>query len=172
MKLVALKPSSIIEILFVVAILLNVVNYQLIQRTLIPLEFIAWYFVIGVFVYLLFSRLLKFLQVGHFELFMYFITIFGTYLTFLCLMVNVLFSGTKVQVRNYKVQRITNRLVGRYVHSPKQQVGLVTFENGRSKRIYQGQVVGASKESIDSIAVHLSEGLFNFPVIRKIENIQ
>ncbi|WKK59629.1 MULTISPECIES: hypothetical protein [unclassified Sphingobacterium] len=171
MKLVALKPSSIIELLFVVAILLNIANYQLIQRTLIPLECVAYYFVIGIFVYLLFSSLCKFQWMGRFELFMYFISIFGTYLTFLCLMVNVLFSGSKVQVKNYKMQRITNRLVGRDFHTQRQQVGLVTFENGRNKRVYHEQIVGAENEIIDSIAVHLSEGLFNFPIIRKIETI-
>ncbi len=170
MKLCALKPTSCIEVLFVIAVLLNIVNYHMIQLTLIPLEVIGSFFLLGILIIFILGLVSNPIWHYGFEMLMYCVVIFGTYLTFLCLMINVLFCASKVHAKVYKVERITDRLVGRYIYSHGHHIGLVTFENGRCKRVYQEKLKGANTPIKDSIVVFTSDGFLKYPIIRRFES--
>ncbi len=158
-----------LEFLFISAVLLNIINFHLLKKTVIPPYIILLFYLTAIPLYpLLRRRFSRFIE-GKFELMMYFIVILGSYTTFSLLSLNMLFSSRHVHVKVYSFSRVNKRMMGGVGVYRAEHIGLLDFENGVIRKVNFTQ--GLKRKSLrrDSLRVHLSEGLLKFPIIHRYE---
>ena len=135
MKVLSLKPSTRLEFLFISAVLLNVINFHLLKKTVIPPYIILFFYLTAIPLYpLLRHRFSRFIE-GKFELMMYFIVILGSYITFSLLSLNMLFSSRHVHVKVYCVNRVNKRMMGGSGAPQSDHIGLLDFDNGVIRKV-------------------------------------
>jgi hypothetical protein len=169
MKFLKTVKISIIDIVVLSAILLNIFNYFLFEKTLVPLQIIAFLFAIGIFGYILFKDSTFFKGIGKLESLFYNIIISGSYLTFVFLSLNYFLGSSNTTVSSYKVKCKVNKIWHPENNLDAPTVVKAEFENGFNKRIGLSKEFKINRIHPDSLDIHLSAGYFGFPIIKKVE---
>lgn len=170
MKLTSNHKITLLDKLFLSIFVLNIFNYFLFEKTLIPLNIIVIFFLIGLLVFFIFRKTRLFKNTGKFEALFYSIIISGSYLTFLFLSLNYFLCSPVTQVNTYKVKcKINKLLISQDHHLEAPKVVKAEFSANCHKRIGLSEDIRKQTSHPDSLDIHLSNGLFGIPVIKKVE---
>ncbi|MGM1429713.1 hypothetical protein ACS126_10680 [Sphingobacterium lactis] len=168
MEKVRFKSVSTLDILFFLALLLNVFNHLLFEKTIVPVYIIGLLYVCGLLFYFAIKRKEFFSRINVFERLLYTMVIFGSMLSFCFLTLNYIFSKKETHFTTCKVKCHSKRLwtVVKKVKEPS--VVYAELPEGLNKRIPVSKEERMGLHHIDSLEVQLSPGAFGFSIIRRI----
>ncbi|SUX48662.1 hypothetical protein [Chryseobacterium indoltheticum] len=161
------KNSIILNSILFGSLLLNLVNLKFFEQTLIRIEYLLFFYLIGFLTYFLSKKKLsKISNWNNFNKAIFCIIVVGANLTALCLGLNLLFASQKTKIESFSILRKTNIPGGKYNRSKRTPAIIFETKFNDTKRLtftidYKKQI-----EKSSMIELELSEGLFGFEIIR------
>lgn len=161
------KNSIILNSILFGSLLLNLANLKFFEQTLIRIEYLVVFYLIGFLIYFLSKKKLSTISNwNNFNNIFFCVVVVGTNLTVLCLGLNLLFASQKTKVESFPIVRKTSIPGGKYNRSKRTLVIIFETKFNDTKRLtftidYKKQI-----EKSNMIELQLSEGLFGFEIIR------
>lgn len=161
------KNSVILNSILFGSLLLNLANLKFFEQTLIRIEYLVVFYLIGLLAYFLSKKKLSTISNwNNFNILFFCVVVVGTNLTALCLGLNLLFASQKTKIELLPIVRKTDIPGSKYNRSKRTPAIIFETKFNETKRVkftidYKMQI-----EKAKMIEVELSEGLFGFEIIR------
>lgn len=161
------KNSIILNSILFGSLLLNLANLKFFEQTLIRIEYLIVFYLIGFLIYFLSKKKLSTISNwNNFNNIFFCIVVVGTNLTTLCLGLNLLFASQKTKVESLPIVRKTDIPGTKYNRSKRTPVIIFETKFNETKRVEFTVNHKAQIEKAKMIEVELSEGLLGFEIIR------
>ncbi len=148
-------------------------NYKIYQNTIIRWEIISFFYLFGGFIFFIFINKLKKISTwNNITNFVFCIAVIGSFLTFSVLGMNFFFSNKLMIKENYKIQEKKQAIGPKYNRNKKSPIAIIEIKNSYQKEIKFELDQTENLKKANFVELDLSEGLFNFPIIRnkKLKN--
>ena len=137
------------------------------ERTIIQLEIIGFFYLIGVLIFfVLINKLENLSPWNNFNNFICCISVIGSFLSFLLLGLNYFFSSNEIKTENYRIQEKKEVMGPKYNRSKKSPLAVININNSFTKEIKFGRNQIENWQKANFVELDLSNGLFNFQIIR------
>ncbi|MFN1216515.1 hypothetical protein ACKW6Q_05955 [Chryseobacterium kwangjuense] len=137
------------------------------EKTIIRLEIIAVLYVLGTCSFFLFKKKLKELSSwNNFTAAIFCLFVGGSYLTTFILGINYFFAEKKTENRIYKIVRKTEIIGPKYDRKRKKPAAVIETGKNQTKRMEFNRDMKAKMDEAGFLELEVSEGFFNFEVIR------
>lgn len=161
------RSTVISNVIFFTALLLNLVNMKLFEKTIIRLEIIAVLYVFGGCSFFLFKKKLKELSSwNNFTAAIFCLFVSGSYLTTFMLGINYCFAEKKTENRIYKIVRKTEIIGPKYDRKRKKPAAIIETGKNQTKRMEFKRDMKARLDQAEFLELETSKGFFYFEVIR------
>lgn len=123
---------------------------------------------VGVLIFILFKSKLKEISPwNHINNFIFCLFVVGSYSTVLFLGSNYYFAEEATENKTYQIMRKTEILGPKYNRGKKTPAVIIKTEKNNTKRIEFNRNMKAKIDKADFLELELSNGLFNFDIIRR-----
>ena len=142
-------------------------NLKIYERTIIQLKIIGFFYLIGVLIFFVLINKLKNLSPwNNFNNFIFYISVIGSFLSFLLLGLNYFFSSNEIKTENYRIQEKKEVMGPKYDRSKKSPLAVININNSFTKEIKFERNQIENWQKANFVELDLSNGLFNFQIIR------
>lgn len=161
------KNSIILNSILFGSLLLNLANLKFFEQTLIRIEYLVVFYLIGFLIYFLSKKKLsKISNWNNFNNIFFCVVVVGTNLTALCLGLNLLFASQKTKIELLPIVRKTDIPGSKYNRSKRTPAIIFETKFNETKRVKFTIDHKTQIEKSNMIELQLSEGLFGFEIIR------
>ncbi|WP_175621630.1 hypothetical protein [Chryseobacterium schmidteae] len=161
------KDSVILNSILFGSLLLNLANLKFFEQTLIRIEYLVVFYLIGLLAYFLSKKKLSTISNwNNFNILFFCVVVVGTNLTALCLGLNLLFASQKTMIELLPIVRKTDIPGSKYNRSKRTPAIIFETKFNETKRVKFTIDHKMQIEKAKMIEVELSEGLFGFEIIR------
>lgn len=161
------RRSIIFNAILFSALLLNLVNLKLFEETIISVKIIAIFYVLGVLIFVLFkSKLEELSPWNHINNFIFCLFVVGSYSILSFLSINYYFAEKRTENKTYKIITKTEIQGTKYNRSKKTPTVIIKTEQNNTKRIEFTRSMKAKIDKANFLELELSNGFFNFDIIR------
>ncbi|WP_223606211.1 hypothetical protein [Chryseobacterium sp. OSA05B] len=161
------RKSILFNAILFIALLLNLVNLKLFEKTIIPIKIIATFYALGILSFILFKNKLKELSpwnpINNFILCLF---VVGSCTTVSFLGINYYFAEKATENRTCKIIRKTEIQGPKYNRGKKTPAVIIETKKNSTKRIEFKRSMRAKIDEAHFLELELSNGFFNFDIIR------
>ena len=142
-------------------------NLKLYEKTIIRLEIILSFYIIGAILFIIFYNKLKKISIwNNFNNLIFCISVVGNLLSSSLLGLNYYFAENNSKIIEFKIQEKKEAVGPKYNRSKKSPIIIIQVENSYTKEIKFSRKQYEKWKTAKFVELELSKGLFNFPVIR------
>ena len=163
------RTSFLFSGIFFVALLLQLLNFRLFTRTMIPLGLLISFYLLGIIAYFIFrkriSKVNEWLEVSNF---IFCFIVVGSFLNCLFLGLNYTLAEKSTQDRKFDIIDRTTFPGGKYNRSNAMPVVFIKTDENRKKAFLVKEKYEEDINRSTQLELNLSKGFFNYTIIREI----
>lgn len=163
------RTSFLFSGIFFVALLLQLLNFRLFTRTMIPLGLLISFYLLGIIAYFIFrkriSKVNEWLEVSNF---IFCFIVVGSFLNCLFLGLNYTLAEKSTQDRKFDIIDRTTFPGGKYNRSNEMPVVFIKTDENRKKAFLLKEKYEEDINRSTQLELNLSRGFFNYTIIREI----